>query len=383
MKPPRPHSRPAILAAIVAALALGSVFGLLVVHGMLAPTPRLAAQAQAQTTTAAIEWDGALPALPRPLSGHVFGISADTLIVAGGTDFPISLFKGGAKVWYDDVYALPRGANAWIRQEMKWPRPIAYAAVVSIADGVIVAGGSDGQRNTADVWLMRWADGAVQREALPPLPSPVAMAGAAAIGRTIFVAGGQEAPDATRALNTVWALDLASTPRRWQSLAPLPGPGRILPVVASQAGRVIVASGAELIARPDGTTGRRYLADGFAWMVSRGWQSIAAPPRPVVAAPSIAWGQSHVLVLGGDDGEHAERVQELREKHPGFSRTLLAYHVDANAWAPIGKLPAGLVTTNVVRRSDSVIVAGGEDRPGHRVADVRTGTLSGARESPQ
>jgi N-acetylneuraminic acid mutarotase len=324
----------------------------------------------------AIEWDGALPALPRPLSGHVFGISGETLIVAGGTDFPISLFKGGAKVWYDDVFVLPPGANAWIREVVKWPHPIGYAGVVSIADGVIVAGGSDGQRNVAEVWLMRWADGAVKREALPPLPSPVAMAGAGAIGRTIFVVGGQDAPDAARALNTVWALDLASAPRRWRSIEPLPGPGRILPVVASQAGRLIVASGAELIVRADGTTGRRYLSDAFAWTSSHGWQRIAAPPRPVVAAPSIAWGPSHVLVLGGDDGEHAERVQELREAHPGFSRTLLSYHVIKDSWAPIGTLPAGLVTTNVVRHGDKVIVAGGEDRPGHRVADVRTGSLS-------
>lgn len=325
---------------------------------------------------AGIEWDGALPALPRPLSGHVFGISGETLIVAGGTDFPISLFKGGAKVWYDDVYALPRGANAWIRQTMKWPRPIGYAGVASIDDGVIVAGGSDGQRNTAEAWLMRWVDGSVRREALPPLPSPVAMAGAAAIGRTIFVIGGQAAPNATHALNVVWMLDLARTPRRWRSIDPLPGPGRILPAVASQAGRVIVASGAELIARPDGTTGRRYLTDAFAWTPTLGWQPIAAPPRPIVAAPSIAWGDSQILVFGGDDGEHAERVQELREAHPGFSRKLLAYDVKANKWTSAGTLPAGLVTTNAVRDGDRVIVAGGEDRPGHRVADVRTGTLS-------
>jgi N-acetylneuraminic acid mutarotase len=360
---------------ILVALTAGS----LAMLGELPPAPRLTAHAQARSPRAAIEWDGALPALPRPLSGHVFGISGDTLIVAGGTDFPLSLFKGGAKVWYDDVYALPRGANAWIRQEMKWPRPIGYAAVVSIGDGVIVAGGSDGQQHTADVWLMRWADGAVQREALPPLPSPVAMAGAAAIGRTIFVIGGQASPNATHALNIVWTLDLAGTPRRWRSIDPLPGPGRILPVVASQEGRVIVASGAELIARPDGTTGRRYLADAFAWTSSLGWQPIATPPRPVAAAPSIAWGQSHVLVLGGDDGEHADRVQELREAHPGFSRTLLAYDVNSNTWAAIGTLPAGLVTTNVVRQRSKVIVAGGEDRPGHRVADVRTGTLAAVK----
>jgi N-acetylneuraminic acid mutarotase len=80
-------------------------------------------------------------------------------------------------------------------------------------------------------------------------------------------------------------------------------------------------------------------------------------------------------VFGGDDGEHAERVQELRESHPGFSRTLLAYDVIKNTWTPMGTLPAGLVTTNAVRQGDRVIVAGGEDRPGHRVADVRTATI--------
>jgi N-acetylneuraminic acid mutarotase len=367
--------------ALLTVVALAS--GLLAIRETLAPAAALvagAADAAAQagergTPVATIKWDGVLPALPRPLSGHAVGISGDTLIVAGGTDFPISLFQGGAKVWYDDVYALPPGAKAWIRQGVKWPRPIGYAGVVSIADGVIVAGGSDGQRNTADVWLMRWADGVVQREALPPLPSSIAMSGAAAIGRTIFIVGGQETPNATRALTTAWALDLASTPRQWRSIAPLPGPGRILPVVASQAGRLIVASGAELIARPDGTTGRRYLTDAFAWTPSRGWQAIAPTPRPVVAAPSIAWGQSHVLVFGGDDGEHAERVQELREAHPGFSRTLLQYDVTTDTWAPIGTLPAGLVTTTAVRHGDRVTIAGGEDRPGHRVADVRTGAV--------
>jgi N-acetylneuraminic acid mutarotase len=334
--------------------------------------------APARPARAPIKWDGALPALPRPLSGHVFGISGETLIVAGGTDFPISLFEGGAKVWYDDVYALPRGAKAWIRQTEKWPQPIGYAGVVSTDAGVVVAGGSDGKRNFTDVWLLRWADGMVKREALPPLPSPIAMAGAGALGRTIFIVGGQESPNATRALNTVWTLDLAGAPPRWRSIAPLPGPERILPVVAGVRGRLIVASGARLYARADGTAGRRYLTDTRMWASFNGsprqWSLISTPWRPVVAAPAIAWGDSLMLVFGGDDGAQAERVQELRDAHPGFSRKLMAYDTTTDEWGEIGTLPAGLVTTNVVRRGTSLIIAGGEDRPGHRVADVQSGT---------
>ena len=80
--------------------------------------------------------------------------------------------------------------------------------------------------------------------------------------------------------------------------------GRILAVAGVQAGRFICS--AERISNVDagGKPLRRYLTDAYRFTPGQGWQTIAAPPRPMVAAPSpaMAIGQSHLLVLSGDDG---------------------------------------------------------------------------------
>jgi N-acetylneuraminic acid mutarotase len=91
---------------------------------------------------------------------------------------------------------------------------------------------------------------------------------------------------------------------------------------------------------------------------------------PVVAAPAVAYGQSHILVLGGDDGSHAARTQELKDNHPGFSRRILAYHTITGTWTQAGALPKGLVTTTAVHWREAIVIPGGEDRPAHRSSDV-------------
>ena len=70
-------------------------------------------------------------------------------------------------------------------------------------------------------------------EALPPLPRPVANLSGAVLEDTIYLLGGQEAPDSTEALRTFWALDLGSEEPAWRELEPWPGPARILAAAAS------------------------------------------------------------------------------------------------------------------------------------------------------
>jgi arylsulfatase A-like enzyme/N-acetylneuraminic acid mutarotase len=316
-----------------------------------------------------------LPDLPQPSSGQMAGVSDGTLLVIGGSYFKTSIFEGGQKLWLDTILALEPNGETW-KLAGRMDHPLGYGAAVSVNDGVVVIGGSDGARHYADVWRLRWKDGRLERTALPALPQPLANMGAAVIGRTIFVAGGQSAPASTEATKTLFALDLGAREPGWKTLDPIPGPARILPVVAAQDGALFVISGAELLASAEGKVSRRYLTDGWRYSPgaegtdNKGWRRIADVPRPVVAAPAIDDGSSRIMVFSGDDGANADRVFELKDNHPGFSRDTLAYDMATDKWSKTGELPVSLVTTSAVKWRGAVVIPGGEDRPGHRSARV-------------
>jgi len=321
-----------------------------------------------------------LPDLPEPLgvAGPFAGLSNGALLVAGGAHFEVPPFEGGSKVWLDRVYVLPAPGSHW-REAGRLRHPWAYGASVSTPEGVVLIGGSGAGRHYSDVVRLRWDGTRLLTERLPDLPANCANTGAALLDGTVYVAGGQEAPDSTGALHTFWSLDLGSPGAQWQELDPWPGPARILPVVAAQDGAVFLISGAELLAGPDGAPTRRFLADAYRYRPADGWKQVASAPRPAVAAPAIAEGQTHIMIFGGDDGENFFRQAELRENHPGFSREILAYHTVTDTWTTTGEMPFSHVTTTALRWNGSVVIASGEDRPGHRSPGVFAGAPEAVR----
>ncbi|HEO71423.1 MAG TPA: sodium:solute symporter, partial [Candidatus Hydrogenedentes bacterium] len=331
-----------------------------------------------------IEWED-VPALPQAMSGHMFGVHNDALIAAGGTCWPVSPFQGGTKVWLDTLYVLEDGASEWQTTE-NLGHPVAYGAALSTPNGLLCAGGSDGERHYASVFMLAWLDGRLVRTELPDLPRPCAYTAGALLGNVAYVAGGQEAPNSTDALHSFWALDLENPHQGWQTLEPWPGPARILPVVAAQDGAVYVFSGADLDAGPDGKAQRTYLADGYCYRpdtakeLHPGWHEVAGPPRPVVAAPSCPFGPTHVFVFSGDDGSLVDRINDLGDDHPGFTHEVLAYHTITDSWALKGEVPESYVTTHAVLWRNRMVIAGGEDRPGHRGARVITGAPRGSKK---
>jgi N-acetylneuraminate epimerase len=186
------------------------------------------------------------------------------------------------------------------------------------------------------------------------------------LGRTLYVAGGNETPTATTALKSFWALDLDASPRRWQALEPWPGPARMLAVAAAQDGAFYLMSGAELTADALGKPVRRYLKDAYRYRPGTGWQPIADLPRPAVAAPSpaLSVGEHFLVVLGGDDGTRVSF--QPPEDHPGFPRSRLLYNIRNDAWQTIHDLPAAPVTTTAVRWQQGWVIPSGEVRPGVR-----------------
>ena len=310
------------------------------------------------------------------VAGPIAGTDGNSLIVAGGANFPAGLpWEGGMKVWHDRVFVLENPNGQWL-DAGRLPRPLGYAVSLSlprglpIEPGVVCLGGSDALQHYADCFIIRWKSGRLEFTDLPALPKPLANAAGAILGDTIYVAGGIETPDATEAEGNFWALNLSQKNPQWEELPSWPGPPRMLAVAAVQDRAFYLCSGAELSADDSGRPVRRYLNDSYCYRPKQGWSRVADLPRPAVAAPSPApaLGQSSFLVLGGDDGSLVD-FSPL-EDHPGFPRSILAYHTITDTWKTLVQMPLSHVTTQAIPWQGQWIVPSGEVRPGVRSPSV-------------
>ncbi len=301
-------------------------------------------------------------------AGMFAGVSNGQLLVAGGANFPNGRpWEGGAKRWYDSVWALDEPHGTWT-QVGHLPRPLGYGVSVTYRDGVICVGGSNSEGHFAGCFQLALKDGMLTTKVLPELPLPLANACGALVGDELFVAGGQDKPDSPVALNRVFVLNLSADDRRWREIDGWPGPGRILATACNFHNSFWLIGGAELSRGADGQIARRYLRDAYRFDQESGWNRLADLPRAVVAAPSPTRGiGTGPIILGGDDGT---QIDEAPEHHRGFSRQILRYDQDANRWVVDGELPAAPVTTPVVLWGERWVIPSGEIQPGVRSPEV-------------
>jgi N-acetylneuraminic acid mutarotase len=335
------------------------------------PPAVAAAPAQDKSMTIALQWRQ-LPPLPdrEGFAGPLAGTSGGALIVAGGANFPDRRpWEGGTKRWYDSIYVLEPGVDAW-RIVGRLPRPNAYAVSVSSSAGVVCAGGGDAQQHFRDVFSLRWKDGQMVRTVLASLPRPCAFASGALAGSTLYVAGGIERPAATNCLNTFWALDVREPSGRWQELPPCPGGARMLAVAGAAGESFFLFSGVKLKAGPDGKPVREYLRDAWRYAPGVGWKRLADLPRSAAAAPSPAASvaDGRLLVISGDDGRNVGFKPETA--HPGFPRDVLAYDLKHDAWSRAGESPFSRATVPTAVWGDAMVIPNGEARPGYRSPEV-------------
>ena len=342
-------------------------------------------------TSPTLQWSE-LPPLPDPVgfAGPLVGVSGDALIVAGGANFPKGRpWNGDPKAWYDTIHVLTDPKGSWRIAQEKLPRPMGYAVALSYGDGIVCVGGDAGDRHFADAFVMTWKDGRVRMTGLPPLPSPVAYASGAIVGHTIYVAGGAERPGATAALSSVYSLDLDVAPDEqvWTVLPRWDGPPRMLAVAGAHDGAFYLFSGTSLFAGEDGKPDRKFLRDAHRYTPGKGWQRLADLPRPAIAAPTPAplVGGSRLLVIGGDTGEYFARNFQLKDQHPGFPSSILAYDTAADSWSEAGEFPTkrgrdpdtnpngsvwAPVTTGATIWRGRIVIPSGEARPGVRTPRV-------------
>ncbi len=310
-----------------------------------------------------------LPDFPDPIgvAGSCAGISGDALIVAGGAHFPEPLFEGGTKVWTDSIYVLERfgDTHTW-KHGFALNKPLAYAISINWGDELICIGGGNADEHYADVIGLKWREGKIVQRALPSLPEPAAFWSGALLENKVYVAGGLRRPGDSLATKNFWALDLSAANPEWEVLDPWPGSARFDPVAASLGGYFYLLSGVE--PSLEGGRSLRFLTDAYRFQPESGWEQLADLPHATAAAPSPAmvYGPSHFLVFGGNDGSDVSRVQELKDKHPGFRRDILAYHTITDTWVVMDTLAAAHVNTPVVQWGADIVIPSGEVRPGTR-----------------
>lgn len=315
-----------------------------------------------------------LPSLPDDLgvAGPFVGVHNDALMVAGGANFPLPVWDQD-KLWRDRIYVLIRSGDDYVwKAGGTLSRPIAYGMSASTADGIVCMGGNDADGFLDTVFLLRWdaQSGAVTTTEYPPLPRPCAYGAATVVDNVIYLAGGQSGQSPETAMNNFWTLDLAQRnhPERfvWKELSPWPGTSRAFNLTVQQHDgfndSVYVISGR----RPadlDGD-GMEFLKDVWQYTPATGiWRRRSDAPRCVMAGTAIPQGQSHLFVLGGDDGSLFSQSDQLRDDHPGFPKQALAYHTITDTWTSAGAMPLNQVTTTAVHWDGAIVIPSGEWRP--------------------
>ncbi|WP_170157108.1 galactose oxidase [Roseimicrobium gellanilyticum] len=298
------------------------------------------------------------------------GVSGSALLVAGGANFPGKRpWEGGTKIWYDDIWVLEKPDGQW-RHAGKLPKPIGYGVSVTWKDEVICAGGSNAEGHRADVYALKLEGGKITTRPLPSLPQPCANTCGVLINDTLYVAGGIEKPDATKAMHTFWSLNLADANATWQTLPTWPGSERMLATAGAHEGAFYLFTGAALHADKDGKPARDWLKDAYRFTPRKNtWEKLPDVPQVAVAActpaPSTERGP---LLLCGDDGGKVGFKPET--EHPGFPKGTLLFDVTAGEWRRLADGPISRATVPTTLWNGRIIIPSGEARPGFRSPEV-------------
>ena len=373
--------------------------------------PALLCLCQVATGEAPIIWEKG-PPIPdeHGFAGPFAGVSSGTLVVAGGANFPESYpWEGGKKVWHDRIFLLPQGAEEWTVSSRKLPKALAYGVSVSLPEqnnSIVMLGGSDGQNKpVAEVTMLTLklvdARPEVLLQPLPSLPVALAESSGLAIGNTIYLFSGKSTGGTVR---KAFRLDFGRSPLKWEELPwPEGARGRMHSVAGSHDGKIFLFGGrdyqsdSELEHPEDRLEAEKldFLRDCYRFDPDAGkWTRIADLPQGSSAAPyrAIPSGSSHLLILGGVTAPYVEEQLAARpeingqgHEHPGFPRTVLAYHVITDTWVEAGALPPEMevpVTVPVVfMPNGEFVVASGEKQPGVRTTQVFSGTIARSSSS--
>jgi len=356
-----------------------------------------------------VNWTALVP-LPPPapdavqpgVAGPFAGLHGNTLVVAGGANFPDTMpWHGGKKQYHDEIYLLDMsaGGGSWIvaGPEQALPVPVAYGASASVSAGLVCMGGETESGLTDRVYIISVAGERPVITPLPSLPVPLSGAASASAGSVVFIAGGVSPSGSSESL---WRLDTENIGAGWQRLADIPLP-LINSVMAVSEGREssLWLLGGRTRGEGDDTSVIRseifrYSIAEDRWTLE-GELSDGAEKLYLAAGTGAAVSGRHIAIFGGNDGSVFNRVElllsemareddpvrheelrkeyiSLQESHPGFSRSVILFDTQTRKSYRAGEIPGpAQVTTAAVTTPRGIIIPSGEIKPGIRTPEVR------------
>ena len=354
-------------------------------------------------------WTDLVPLPPAPqamvqpgVAGSFAGLHGNTLVVAGGANFPDSMpWYGGKKQYHDEIYLLqlPAGNTGWIvfsaGEGLK--HPVAYGASASVNAGVVCMGGETEEGITDEAFIISVAGGKPLITPLPPLPVPVSSAAAASTGSFVYLAGGLTPFGSTNAL---WCLDTENLAAGWNRLADMPLP-LINSVMIARRGRetAMWIIGGRTRGLTDDTSEIR--SEIFKYSVAAdSWTHVGELGNgktilKLAAGTGAAIDGRYLALFGGNDGSVFNRVESilsamaresdtirlgqmrqeyisLQESHPGFSGDVIIVDSETGQCFRAGKIPGpAQVTTTAVETPWGIVIPSGEIKPGVRTPEIK------------
>lgn len=309
------------------------------------------------------------------------------IMMTGGANFPYAKphaktpAERGDKVYYPDIAVMVPPGSCTVCDSTpmpagRLPQPIGYAAFAPSGKGMVVAGGCNARGHSAAVTRSELYGSSVRTESLSDLPVTVAYPAFAVLDGKLYVMGGQEKPESTTCLARCFALDLNNTDAGWRELAPMPEP-RILAGAAAIGGMVYVAGGCSLHPDAKGAAERTYLASVLRYdPAADSWQTLDAPmPESIVGAANplpVAGGKMYVIC--GDPGNYyrASLIGKAPAEHPGQNKAVYSFDPSTGKWAKEGDNTLGIATCPAVPYGKTIYSISGETHPGIRTPLIST-----------
>lgn len=336
------------------------------------------------------------------VSGAFGGSTSSGIVVAGGCNFPNTpAAEGGEKVFYDKVYLLenPNEEGSVWKEVGTLPQTIAYGASVSVADGVVCIGGTDGKQSSAEVMLLTISNGKATTKSLTELPLALENFGAAYGGGYIYVAGGKSNGKVSyKAYRMAYPGGTA-----WEELPDMPGAARLQPSAAVQNGATgpcfyIMGGYSEPSKQTEGVVhhdGLCYNPQTQEWSHTS-YISPNGDLKALIGASAVASGTAHIIFFGGVNANIFKeainrpvtllQAQERNDQmavnsiieadsayllHPAswyqFNDELIIYHTITDTWVTESRCPQlAKAGATVIAHDGEWIMVGGESKPGIR-----------------